>query len=73
MYTRSKVVCTQCGNFRILLSLRFYVKSIFAIVEMQNLPFSRILTLNFDFYEFGHFWKAEFTKSTKLIAPKLQK
>ena len=31
--------CQQCGNFMILLSLRFYVKSIFGILEVQNLPF----------------------------------
>ena len=30
---------TQCGNFIILLSVRFYVKSILKILEVQNLPF----------------------------------
>ena len=30
---------TQCGNFMIFLSLRFYVKSISGIVEVHNLPF----------------------------------
>ena len=30
---------SQCGNFMILLSLRFYLKSMFEIPEMQNLPF----------------------------------
>ena len=29
----------QCENFRIFLSLRFYVKSIFGILEVQNRPF----------------------------------
>ena len=29
----------QYGNFMIFLSLRFYVKSFFGIVEVQNLPF----------------------------------
>ena len=29
----------QCGNFIIFQSLRFYVKSIFGILEVQNLPF----------------------------------
>ena len=29
----------QCGNSVIFLSLRFYVKSISVIVELQNLPF----------------------------------
>ena len=32
-------VATQCGNFKIFLSLRFYVKSILGMVEVQNLPF----------------------------------
>ena len=35
----STAVGSQCGNFLIFLSLRFYVKSIFGIIEMQNLPF----------------------------------
>ena len=30
---------TQCGNFIIFLSFRFYVKSILGILEVQNLPF----------------------------------
>ena len=30
---------SQCGNFIILLSLRFYVKSILGIIEVQNMPF----------------------------------
>ena len=30
---------TQCGSFRIFLSLRFYVKSILGILEVQKLPF----------------------------------
>ena len=29
----------QCGNFMIFLSLRFYVKSILEILQVQNLPF----------------------------------
>ena len=33
------VHCAQCGNFMIFLSLVFYVKSIFGILEVQNLPF----------------------------------
>ena len=32
--------CTvHCGNIMIFLSLRFYVKSILGIIEVQNLPF----------------------------------
>ena len=34
-----------CGNFRNLLSLRFYVKSIFGIMEVQTLPFLTIFQL----------------------------
>ena len=34
-----EVSYSQCGNFMILPSLRFYVKSIFGILEVQNLPF----------------------------------
>ena len=30
---------TQCGNYRIFLSLRFCVKSISEVLEVQNLPF----------------------------------
>ena len=30
---------SQCENFMILLSFRFYVKSIIGILKMQNLPF----------------------------------
>ena len=30
---------TQCGNFRIFLSFRFYVKSIFENQELVKLPF----------------------------------
>ena len=33
---------TQCGNFIIFPSLRFYVKSIWRILEVQNLPFKHI-------------------------------
>ena len=29
----------QCGSFKIFVSLRFYVKSILWILEVQNLPF----------------------------------
>ena len=39
---------TQCGNFMISLSFRFYVKSILEILEVQHLPFFEILrVLNF--------------------------
>ena len=39
----------QCGNFRIFLSLRFYVKSILEHIEVLKLPFFAILgALNVD-------------------------
>ena len=38
-YTFSVPNPPQCGNFMIFLSLRFYVKSILGILEVQNLPF----------------------------------
>ena len=34
---------SQCGNYMIFLSLRFYVKSILRILEAQKLPFLQIL------------------------------
>ena len=66
----------QCGNFIIFLSLRLYV-----ISKLMNLDFriskSAILThlvaLNCDFYEFLHFVRLKFTKSTKFRAPKMTK
>ena len=33
------IIVAQCGNFMVSLSLRFYVKSILEILEVQNLPF----------------------------------
>ena len=41
---------TQCGNFRIFLSFRFYVKSILAHFKRSKTAISTILrALNFDF------------------------
>ena len=34
-----KVSCSQCGNLRIFLSFRFYVKLILMILESENMPF----------------------------------
>ena len=34
--------CTQCGNFKIFLQLRFYVKSILENLEVLKLPFIAI-------------------------------
>ena len=38
-YENYKVSEPLCGNFCIFLSLRFYVKSIFGILDVQKLPF----------------------------------
>ena len=38
-FSEKSIATTQCGNFIILLSHRFYVKSIFGILKVQNLPF----------------------------------
>ena len=35
----SQNIITQCRNFMIFLSFRFYVKSILGILEAKNLPF----------------------------------
>ena len=37
---------SQCENVWIILPLPFYVKSIFGILEVQNLPFVRFLLLS---------------------------
>ena len=34
-----QIQCSQCENFMIFISLRFYVKSISGIIEVQNLHF----------------------------------
>ena len=51
---------TQCGNFIIFPSLRFYVKSILRILEMENLPIA-----NLGGYEFCSFGKFRPSKSAK--------
>ena len=65
---------TQCGNFMIFLSLRFYVKS---ILENSRSAKSAILThsqaLNFDIYEILHFLKAEIYQINKVHSPKNSK
>jgi len=37
--TVTEVQCTQCGNLRIFLLLRFYVKPILENVEVLKVPF----------------------------------
>ena len=64
------VVVTYCGNFTIFLWLRFYVKSILGILEVQSMPFQRYLEApKFDFYEFLYFLKAEIYKMNKIHSP----
>ena len=36
---------TQCGNYMVFLSVRFYVKSISGFLDVQNLPFEQIQRL----------------------------
>ena len=51
----------------ILLSLKFYVKLILGIQEVQNVPFlTHLEALNFDFYEFLHFLMAEIYQINKI-------
>ena len=71
---RNQIQTAQCGNFKIFVSFRFYVKSILRIIEVQNQPFYHISEdLNFDFYEFLHFRKAEIDQTSKFRALKIAK
>ena len=55
-------------KFRIFLPLRFYVKSIFEILEVQKMPFCVILeTLNFDFWEISAFKNRKILNKNFLI------
>ena len=57
----------QCGNFIILLSLRFYVKSILGYSRWaKSAIWTHLEALNFCFCAFLHFLKAEITKFTKI-------
>ena len=56
----SLLIHTQCGKYRIFLSLRFYVKSIFRDSKSaKSAILSQRDALNFDSYAFMQFWKAE--------------
>ena len=60
---------SQCGNFTISLSLRFYVKLILGVLKVENLPIQHVSkALNFHFYDFCIFWRLEFAKLTKFRA-----
>ena len=53
----SKLISPQCGNFRIFLSLRFYMKS--GLVNLESAILTNSKALNFEFNAFLHFLKAE--------------
>ena len=58
----------------IFLSLRFYVKSILRILQMQYMPFQQIQRLSILIYlNFCTFWRLKLTKITKFRAPKIAK
>ena len=63
----NEVTFPQCGNLTILLSLRFYVKSIFGGFRVSN---STILTIravpNFDFLGIFDIFKCEISQKSKL-------
>ena len=48
------MVCTQCGNFRIFLPIRFYVKSKLASLSVVSKVAisTHLQALDFDFYQF---------------------
>ena len=59
--------CTQCGKFKIFLSLRFYVKSNFGVCRSAKYAIlTHLEALNLDFYEFLHFLKAEIDQMKKI-------
>ena len=58
----------------IFLSIRFYVKSILEILEVQHLSYQHIKkAMNFDFDEFLHFLKAEIYQMNKIQSPTAHK
>ena len=67
----NSVLLSQCGNFTIFLSVRFYVKSTLGILEVQNLPFlSNLEALNFDFYDILHFLKTKICPNPQIQSPR---
>ena len=68
--TTADALYSHCGNFIIFLLLRFYVKSILGILEVQN----HLEAWNFDICEFLHFCilsRLKFVKLTKFWNPKI--
>ena len=65
---------SQCGNSRIFLPLRFYVKSKLVILESQNLPlFTHLEALNIDLHDFMHVSNVYISILTKFKVPKMAK
>ena len=65
---------TQCGNFRIFLPLKSYVKSILVILKLEKLtfwPYDRIWIL--DFWIFLKFSSMKFRNNQNSKLPKLLK
>ena len=57
IFLNCEVKATWCGNFTILLPLKFYVKSNFGELKQLKLGFLAILErLNFDFGKFVKFF-----------------
>ena len=63
-----KGTSTQCGNFRIFLSFRFYVKSNLADFKMSKTAILK--ALNFDFHE-THLMMSKIPKISKFRAPRM--
>ena len=59
-FSKCEVKAAWCGNFTILLPLKFYVKSSFGELKRSKMGFLAILDgLNFDFCKFVQFSNAE--------------
>ena len=58
---------SQCGNFTIFLSIRFYVRSILGNRKVPNLPsLTHLRALNYDFYGFLHFLNAKIDQTNTI-------
>ena len=71
-----KTICfnSQCGNYRIFLSLRFYVKLNFGDFRSAKYAIlTHLEALNFDFHDFLHFENAEIDQKSKLRISKIAK
>ena len=69
-------ICAQCGNFRIFLHLRFFVKAIWILWSFKNCHFDHFSST--EFWIFGiflHFqvWNFQIPKNRNSKLPKLLK